>query len=110
MSDKVNEKIEIKADKLYVRKSNTFMGELLHYRMNSCFATVAEGKHKNGKKWATIYDIQSGERGKGHATKLLLALKDFYKDWDFGGTVALNDTMKHLYEKTGIKEYADEPK
>lgn len=96
---------QLERNRLYVTKSNTFMGELLHYKMNSCSATVAEGEN-NGKKWATIYDIQSIEQGKGDATKLLLALKNRYRNWDFGGTVALNDTMKHLYQKTGIKEYA----
>lgn len=88
-------------DALYVSAIDT---DLLYYKMNSCTATVVEGE-LNGKKWATIYNIQSAEQGKGHATKLLSALKKHYKGWDFGGTVALNGTMKHLYKKLDIKEY-----
>ena len=61
-----------------------------------------------GEGWATLYDIQSREQGKGHATRLLLAMKKYYegKGLKFGGSVALNDRMKGLYKKCGITEYA----
>jgi hypothetical protein len=89
---------------MYVRPIETPAGTLLQYKLDSAVATVAEGQDEAGK-WATIYYIQSGTPGKGHATKLLLALKKRYAGVRFGGTVALNPTMKHLYEKTGITEY-----
>lgn len=87
-------------DQLLVAKVNEMGMELLKYKMNDCIATVAEGDG-----WATMYDIQSFNKGKGEATKLLLALKEVYKNVKFGGTVALNPTMEHLYEKTGIEQY-----
>ena len=71
-------------------------------------------KHKSctsevgvGDDWATIYSIESQERNKGHATELLLHMKQHYeaKGLFFGGSVALNDVMKHLYEKYDIFEY-----
>jgi len=60
-----------------------------------------------GDDWATLYDIESKERGKGHATRLLTEAKKYYElqGKRFGGTVALNDGMKKLYIKLGIKEY-----
>ena len=94
----------IEKDQLYRRVVDSLDGKMLEFRMNSCIATVAVGNDESGK-WATIYFIQSYDQGKGHATKLLLKLKDVFKGYKFGGTVALNPTMKHLYEKTGIKEY-----
>lgn len=70
------------------------------YKWKSCQAEVGEEKN-----WATVYSIASQEQGKEHATELLKLLKYIYRDKTFGGTVALNPTMKHLYEKLGIKEY-----
>lgn len=60
-----------------------------------------------GEDWATVYLIESKEQGKGHATKLLLAMKKYYEDRGliFGGSVALNDRMKRLYQKCQIHEY-----
>ena len=57
--------------------------------------------------WATLYDIESSDKWKGHATELLTEAKKYYElqGKRFGGTVALNDTMKRLYIKLGIKEY-----
>lgn len=74
--------------------------ELHQYTWKSCVATVAEGDG-----WATLYDITSGEQGKGHATELLKLLKHVYRNVSFGGTVALNPAMEHLYKKLKIKEY-----
>lgn len=61
-----------------------------------------------GADWATLYLIESKEEGKGHATELLREAKKFYnkKGKKFGGSVALNDTMKHIYKKLKIKEYS----
>lgn len=73
---------------------------LKQYKWKSCVTEVSEGE-----SWATIYSIASSEQGKGHATELLTKLKEIYKGKKFGGTVALNDTMSHLYKKLDIKEY-----
>jgi len=72
------------------------------WQYESCLAHCA-----TGEGWATIYDIQSEEEGKGHATTLLLAMKKYYegKGLRFGGSVALNNRMRRLYQKCGIKEY-----
>ena len=60
-----------------------------------------------GKDWATLYDIQSKQEGKGHATRLLLEMKKYYeqKGLKFGGSVALNKRMRQLYQRCGIEEY-----
>ncbi len=63
-----------------------------------------------GDDWATLYDIESKERGKGHAKELLIAAKAYYEGQGkrVGGTIALNPTMRRLYEKLGYKEYKEE--
>lgn len=78
-------------------------GCLTLWRYQSCEAEVCIGKD-----WATVYIIESKEPGKGHATKLLLAIKKYYEDKGlyFGGSVALNMRMRKLYQKCQIKEYA----
>ncbi len=60
-----------------------------------------------GDDWATLYDIQSSEPGKGHATELLAQAKAFYeeKGLEFGGSVALNERMRKIYQRLSIKEY-----
>lgn len=87
-------------DQLMKRKIEVMGIPLTQYKWKSCIAEVGEGKH-----WATIYSVASAEQGKGHATELLIILKEVYKDKDFGGTVALNPAMKRVYEKSGVKEY-----
>ena len=82
------------------------MGMLLDsWRHKSCEATVAVGSD-----WATIYSILSHEPGKGHATELLLAMKEHYKAQGkvFGSSVALNDRMRFLLTKLNIIEYGDD--
>lgn len=68
----------------------------------SCEATVG-----TGAEWATVYSIESGEKGKGHATELLLAMKTHYEQQgkEFGSSVALNGGMRRLLTKLNIKEY-----
>ena len=60
-----------------------------------------------GDNWATLYDIISGNQGKGEATRLLQKAKKYYKDLGktVGGTIALNPKMKHIYNKLGYLEY-----
>ena len=60
-----------------------------------------------GDDWATLSNIESQERNKGHATELLTEAKKHYQAQGkkFGGTVALNDVMKHIYQKLEIEEY-----
>lgn len=65
-----------------------------------------------GDDWATLYLIRTPEvdRGKGYATQLLTEAKKYYeeKGKKFGGSVALNETMKDIYKCLNIEEYADE--
>ena len=75
---------------------------LCDWQYKSCEAEVGIGND-----WATIYFIKSNQPSKGHATKLLLAMKEYYegRGLRFGGSVALNGIMRHLYQKCGIYEY-----
>ena len=70
------------------------------YKENGVEALVAEGEG-----WATIYTVESTDRGKGYCQQLLCKLKEIYKDVRFGCTVALNPTMKHILNKLQIIEY-----
>ena len=76
--------------------------ELDEWRYKSCLAQVGIGED-----WATLYLIESQQEGKGHATALLLIMKDYYEKQGkrFGGSVALNERMARLYKKCGIYEY-----
>lgn len=74
--------------------------ELDEWRINSSIAHFGVGDD-----WATLYDIESKEKRKGHATKLLKEAKKYYKGKKLGGTIALNPIMGHLYKKLKIKEY-----
>jgi hypothetical protein len=68
---------------------------------------VADIDSPEKEDWATIYTVESIEKGKGNATALLKEVKKYYenKGKKFGGSVALNDVMSHIYKKLGIKEY-----
>ena len=88
------------------RKETIICGMPLdEWKNKSCIAHIA-----SGEDWATVYDIQSKEEGKGHATELLLEAKKYYENQNkrFGGSVALNPRMSALYKKCGIKEYDQE--
>lgn len=76
--------------------------ELDEWWYKSCSSHVG-----TGEDWATVYDIQSQQQGRGHATALLLIMKSYYEQQGktFGGSVALSDKMARLYKKCGIKEY-----
>lgn len=76
---------------------------LIEWRHKSCVARFGVGDD-----WATLYEIFSREQSKGHATELLTAAKKFYEAQGkrFGGSVALNDRMRKIYQRLGIKEYA----
>lgn len=78
--------------------------ELEQWREESCIAHF--GTSDKGK-WATLYDIQSFDEGKGHATALLLKAKKYYEGlgYEVGGSVALNERMASLYKKVEYKIY-----
>ena len=88
-----------------VEKVNVLGMELEQWTYESCTATFAAPE---GEDFATLYDIQSKDEGKGHATALLEAAKKHYEGLGkkFGGTIALNDRMRRIYQRLGIKEYA----
>jgi len=77
-------------------------GCLAIWKYQSCEAEVGRGKG-----WATVYYIKSEEPGKGHATKLLLAMKKYYEDKGlfFGSSVALNGRMQCILRRCQIHEY-----
>lgn len=60
-----------------------------------------------GRDWVTLYDIRSLNEGHGHATFILKRAKGYYEKQGkkVGGSVALNDRMRSLYEKLGYEEY-----
>lgn len=76
--------------------------ELDEWKLDSCIAHFAVGP-----KWATLYDIESLIKGRGHATSLLQEAKAYYESQNkkFGGSVALNPIMRKIYKKLKIKEY-----
>lgn len=81
----------------------TILGmELDEWQYKSCLAHVSVDKD-----WATIYDIESLREGQGHATELLRIMKSYYEQQakTFGGSGALNERTKRLYQKCGIREY-----
>lgn len=74
---------------------------------------LLEVKHKGvvahfgeGDDWITLYDVLSTNKGKGETQEMLKKMMMRYKHKKFGGSVALNPTMKHIYKKLKIKEYA----
>lgn len=83
-------------------KVNILGMPLDEWKYKSCTAHCG-----TGKSWATIYNIQSKEEGRGHATNLLLIMKKYYEGrrLTFGGSVALNERMHNLYQKCKIREY-----
>ncbi len=86
------------------RKVKVLGMEMDLWSHEGCAAQIATGNN-----WATLYLIESTDPGKGHATELLRAAKKYYeaKGLTFGGSVALNERMRKIYEKLDIKEYSD---
>lgn len=86
-------------------KENVMGMELEVWRHESCYAQFGVDYNAG---WATLYLIESDKEGEGQASALLLAAKKYYEDQGlcFGGSVALNSCMRHIYKKLGIKEYS----
>lgn len=87
-----------------IEKVNVCGMELEQWTHESCVANFGVGDD-----WATVYDIQSSDEGKGHATQLLIEARHHYnaiQGKKFGGSVALNDRMRNIYKRLGIEEYA----
>ena len=84
------------------KKVNILGMELEKWEFASCLAHFGVGN-----SWATLYDIASKIRRRGHATILLREAKKYYEARGkvVGGTVALNRTMRRIYKKLKIKEY-----
>jgi len=85
------------------RELKNIMGmKLDEWTNKSCIAHFGIGDN-----WATLYDIESKEESRGHATGLLVEAKKFYEGQgkQFGGDVALNDRMRRIYQKLDITEY-----
>ena len=75
------------------------------------FTTFAQAANFGvGEDWATLYDIESKNEGRGEATNLLIKAKKYYEKLGkkFGGSVALNDRMKNIYKRLKITEYDDD--
>lgn len=87
-----------------IEKVNIMGMELERWTNESCTADFGVGED-----FATLYMIESTEEGKGHATGLLEAAKRHYEaiGKTFGGSVTLNAQMKSIYDRLGIKEYAE---
>lgn len=84
----------------------TVMGmELERWHFKSCSADFG-----TGTDWATLYNIESTQPGKGHAQALLTEAKAHYEALGMKvcGTTALNKGMKHIYDKLGIEEVHDD--
>lgn len=91
------------------RREINFAGmPLVQYTANHVRVIIAEGV-ENGRKWATIYEVvcEPIYRNQGRTQAILSVLKRKYEadQYEFGCTVALNPTMKHILTKLKIKEY-----
>lgn len=97
--DPVNEPL------LQMRKVKVLGMELERWTYNGYKGCVAD--FGVGEDFATLYTIESKIKCKGYATLVLIETKKYYEDQGkkFGGTVALNDVMKHIYKKLNIEEY-----
>jgi hypothetical protein len=84
------------------QKVNILGMELDEWKLDSSVAHFGVGSD-----WATLYDIQSSIKEKGHATMLLKEAKSYYQSQNkkVGGSVALNPIMRKIYKKLNIKEY-----
>lgn len=85
---------------MQIRKANILGIPIDEYHAYGVVAQVYETPD-----WATIYFIQSLDPGKGNCQKMLLELKDIFKDKQFGCTAALTPRMKHILQKLDITEY-----
>ena len=85
-----------------IREVNILGMPLIEWKYKSCIAHIAEFP-----KSATLYKILSKNEGKGEATALLKEAKKYYEDLGkkFGGSVALNEKMRRIYQRLGITEY-----
>ncbi len=87
-----------------LEKVNVLGIELDEWQHESCLAHFA-----TGTDLATLYDIETPEadRRQGLATALLTEARNYYElhGKNVGGTVALNDGMRRIYKRLGIKEY-----
>ena len=97
---------------IHVRKCKHLGMSEYVFDYKNCYAVVALGiTEKEDKKWATVYMIETepAHRNEGQAQTLLATLKhDFEREgYEFGCTVALNDTMKHILQKLNITEYTE---
>ena len=81
--------------------------ELERWKYKSCTADFGVSEEEN---WASLYFIESKEKGKGHATALLHSVKHHYENEGkkVVGSIALNQTMRNLYNRIGIKELTKE--
>ena len=86
-------------------KVNILGMELDEWTHKSCIAHFGVGYN-----WATLCDIESKEKEKGHATELLIEAIKYYEalNKNFGGSVALNHKMRNLYQKLNINEYIED--
>lgn len=78
--------------------------DLIQWRLGGA---IAEFEVNEDEKWATLYTIHSQFEGKLHATTLLFIAKTFYESggFTFGGSIALNDRMRRIYQRLKIQEY-----
>lgn len=81
--------------------------KLLNTTIDVCSYESAYADVVCGPDWATIYIIHSRVEGKCHATELCKRIKAHYEALGktVGCSIALNDRMRYILRKTGIKEY-----
>ena len=85
-------------------KKITSLGmDLDEWTNKSCTAQVGTGDN-----WATIYYIESTEKRKGHASELIIRMKNHYEKEDkrFGSSVAISIGMGKLLKKLNVEEYS----
>jgi hypothetical protein len=85
-----------------LEKMNIMWMEQDRWTHESCTCDIVEWDD-----WATIYSIESTEKGKWHAQALLIEAKKYYEDRGkkFGSSVSLSGAMSHILKKLDIYEY-----
>ena len=89
-------------DELSIEPVNVLGMDLLEVRYGGVIAQFGEGPD-----WITLYLVESQHEGRGEVQEMLKRMMVRYQHKRFGGSAALCQAMRHIYEKLGIVEHRD---
>jgi len=70
---------------------------ILEIRYKDVLMTLAEDND-----WISIYSVLSKNPGKGEVSEMIDLIKKDFPNKKLYGSVPLNSTMKHIYDKKGV--------